>query len=343
MATPHLQKTDLGTGSGAARYPLICGDDGHLLIIRRSGGVWTDKTLIATPDKQYYSCALTFGEETSYHAGMTLGQNDADALQLQARLKNILDGQTAEDWAEGQKAIFAYWARGFPPYRLLINPSENINTLAVMNTMELAMSFTLLRFNLHAFPIGNFSAFRAFWRVWNPSLIMTDYQGGQFNPMLYTVNHGGMGYLRYKFSTHPKAPNYYQDTIDGGNYGTINIAGNANQGNTGYHAYYTTYNPWNGPATGYAAHKLYLNAQSTTTPYYADIEITGDGLTSLKSAIKGAAIGSGGDGHIYAHLGFNIADAQSATSGGMTGQLPRSVILIYASRVELKLVASWST
>ncbi len=340
MATPHLRKTDLGSGSGAARYPIICDED-HLLIIQRgTNTTWSNKELIATPDKEYYSCAVTFGEESSYNANMTLGQNNADALQLQTRLRAIRDAKTTASWVEGQKALMAYWGRGFPPYRLKVNTNEHIDTTAVMNTMELATTFRLLRFNLHALPIGNFQSFRAYWRVWNPSCGMTDYQLGIYNFDLQSQLHDGAGVLRYRFATEIKPPSYHQSTT-GGNYGTANIAGNSNQGNTGYHAYYTTYNPWDGPSTGYAAHKRYLNAQSTTTPYYADIEITGDGLTSLKAAIKGAAIGSGGDGRVYAHLGFPITDAQSATSGGMTGQLPRSAIMIFVSRVELKLVATW--
>ena len=52
MATPHLRKTDLGTGSGAARYPLICDAD-HLLIVHRNGTTtWNDK------EQRFFSIAL---------------------------------------------------------------------------------------------------------------------------------------------------------------------------------------------------------------------------------------------------------------------------------------------
>ena len=146
--------------------------------------------------------------------------------------------------------------------------------------------------------------------------------------------------LRYKFSSEKQPPNFYQDTTGG--YGTADIASVANQRTaSGYYAYTTNYNPWNGPATGYQAHKRYVNSSNVNLQYYEDIEITGDGLTSLKNAVKAAATG-GDDGHIYAHLGFPITDAQSETSSGQYGQYPHSVIMIIASRVELKIVATWN-
>lgn len=342
MATPHLRKTDLGSGSGAARYPLICDDD-HLLIIQRGGNAWTDKTLIATPDKEYFFNAVTYGEESGTNYLLDLGQNNADAQALQGRLRGIRDANTttAESWTEGRRALFAYWSRGFPAYRLKLNANETINTQAVMKTMELGTSFRCLRFNFHAFPIGSCSSFRAFWRVWNPSCVLR-YFDGMWETLAYTSLHDGAGVMRYNFAAEMKPPKYH--TASG--YGTANVVGAANHGeaNESFHAYLSSYRPWiaaSDSANAIAAYDAYKTyAQTDYSPYYADIEITGDGLNSLKAAVKAAALG-GGDGRIYAHLGFATTDAQSATASGQYGQKPRSVFLLYVSRVELKIVASW--
>lgn len=218
-----------------------------------------------------------------------------------------------------------------------------------MKTMELGTSFRLLRFNLHAFPIGSCSAFKAYWRVWNPSCMMRFFDGGDFwPPVAYTSLHDGAGVMRYNFAAEKKPPKYH--TASG--YGAANVVGAANHGtaNETDHPYFNSYRPWyansdstrsNAASIAVAndAYKTYYD-QVNKVPYYADIEITGDGLTSLKNAVKEAATGD--DGHIYAHLGFVISDAQSATSGGLQGQRPHSVFLLYVSRVELKLVATWN-
>lgn len=338
MATPHLRKTDLGSGSGASRYPLICDDD-HLLIIQRSGNTtWNNKELVVTPAGEMFANACVFGEQTSYAASSYMGYNDADATAMKNALIGVRDGMTDASWHSGSRALFSYWSRGLPPYRLKVNTNETINSTAVVNTIELATTFRLLKFNLHAFPIGNCTAFKAYWRVWHPSCMISTWNGTAYSEdRLSLLNSAGV--MRYKFASVAMPPKFHQDTTGGG-YGTANIVAVANQGDSGYHAYTTSYNPWDGPAAGYAAFKRHLDSSGNN--YHADIEITGDGLTSLKNVLTDATIG-GGDGHVYAHLGFNIADAQSASSTYATdGQPPRSVILLWVSRIELRLVATWN-
>lgn len=349
MATT-LCKTDKGTGSGAARYPLLATAGSHLLIVKHASA-WTNKNLVVTPAAESYAQAVTWGEEDNYHSGIVLAEADADARNLQTRLGNLRDAMTAESWQTGHKPLYAYWARAYPPYRIRIDTAINSTTL--YNTMELGSSFQLLRFNIYALPTGLLSSFSAWWRIWNPSCIedldMTP-GGGAHVVRAQNYLHNGAGVLRYNFSSSIQPPKYHQGT----GYGEINLASIANESHGSDFAAnsnckrYDIYNSHNGVAS--TAHDYYgeeririwasdgTGGVPSTTPYYVDAPITGNGLASLKAAI------AGGKG-VYAHIGIPNLDAQSAegtgTSSYLQGQSPRSTLFLYASRLELRLRASW--
>lgn len=346
MAT-KLCKTDKGSGSGAARYPLISDGDDLLVIKNAATSGWSNKELVVTPDEEYYSTAVTYGEQSSYNAGMALGYTNPDALEMQTRLKSIRDAKTTESWKEGHKALFAYWARSYPPYRQKADSS--MNATQMMNTMELAANFRLLRFQLRALPIGKLSSFSAYWRVWNPSCIHHHDTSGQntWSATCFTSLHNtDGGKMYYNFSNEIKPPKFHY----GSGHGTADIAGAANcsAGNDVTWTYTAPYDVWDDRAAhayppsswpGRNPLRVYVKGSALAggydyTPYYADIAITGDGLSSLKEAMK-----SGGP--LWAHCGFPIVDVQSAT-GSFGGQEQISTILVYASRLELRLVATWS-
>ena len=343
----NLNKTNLGTGSGAARYPLIA-DGSNLLIIKHTSA-WTNREFIVTPAEEYFSQAVTWGEQ--YAWGQVMYENDSDAREMQNRLAAIRDRKGVNSWYEGHKPMFAYWARSFPPYRINIDP--NINTTTVANTMELGSCWKLLRFNLFGLPTGLLSSFSAYWRVWNPSCIETwDTRPEGLQPIFYAQNylHAGAGVMRYQFDSTVKPPNFHQAT----GYGEADIAAAANEGKGGdytnfSHHPYDIYNSHLGVAATNNSYKYYgkeqtylyyktTNNQQDSSAYFADIPITGNGLTSLKNAIKGGNA-------VWAHCGFPTLDAQSAmyrNGGYLAGQRPFSCLFIYCSRLELRLVASWS-
>ena len=344
----NLNKTNLGTGSGAARYPLIA--DGSNLLIIKHKSVWTDKEFIVTPAEEYFSQAVTWGTQSNYST--VLGSNNSDALSMQSRLAAIRDRKTTSSWYEGHKPMFAYWARSFPPYR--IQSDSGINSTTLKTTMELGSCWKLLRFNLFGLPTGRLSSFSAYWRVWNPSCVETwDISPQGLQPIHYaqTWLHNGAGVMRYCFSSTVQPPNFHQST----GYGEADIAAVSNEGHgsdySNFESHkYDIFNAHNGVAATsssnnfYGKEQTYLyykkdgNGQIDSAHYYADIPITGDGLTSLKNAIKDRTA-------IWAHCGFPTLDAQSAVShnsASYSGQRPYSCIFIYCSRLELRLVASWA-
>ncbi|MBQ2629420.1 MAG: hypothetical protein IJG13_07065 [Kiritimatiellae bacterium] len=347
----NLCKTDLGTGSGAERYPLIAGGS-HFLVVKHLTA-WTHKNLIATPAVEDFAQGVTWGEETSQHSDIALPEADADARALQTRLANIRDGLTAESWYEGHKPLYAYWARAYPPYRIRIDTAINSTTL--YNTMELGASWNLLRFNLYALPTGLLSNLEAWWRVWNPSCIedldMTP-GGGAHVVRAQTYLHNGAGVMRYNFSSSIQPPKYHQGT----GYGEVNLASIANESHGSDYAansnclHYDIYNSHNGVASTannyYGEERIRIWASDGTggipsaTPYYVDAPITGNGLASLKSAIKQGK-------SVWAHIGIPTLDAQSAEGTGsssyLQGQSPRSTLFLYCSRIELRLRVSWDT
>ena len=158
-----LCKTDLKTGSEAARYPLVA-DGSHLFIIKHESE-WTNKALRLTPTEEYFSQAVTWAEDSAYDTQM--GSNNQAALAMQERLAAIRDAKTVDSWIEGHRPLFAYWARSFPPYR--IKADANIDYNKLYRTMELASCWRLLKFSFLGLPAGLVTGLTAWWRVWNPS------------------------------------------------------------------------------------------------------------------------------------------------------------------------------
>lgn len=346
----NLNKTNLGTGSGASRYPLIA--DGQNLLIIKHTSAWTNREFIVTPAEEYFSQAVTYGEQ--YAWGQVMYQNDSDAAEMQNRLASIRDRKGVNSWYAGHKPMYAYWARSFPPYRILTD--RNINTTTVANTMELGSCWKLLRFDLFGLPTGLLSAFSAYWRVWNPSCTeVWDTRPEGLQPIFYAQNylHNGAGVMRYRFDSTVQPPNFHQATVSNVGYGEADIAAYSNEGYGGdytnfSHHKYDLYNAHLGVAASgsnnfYGKEQTHLyykttNNQLSSSAYFADIPITGNGLTTLKNAIKGGNA-------VWAHCGFPTLDAQSAVyrnGGYLAGQRPFSCLFIYCSRLELRLVASWS-
>ena len=363
MAT-DLCKTDLGTGSGAARYPLLA--DGKDLLIVKHPKAWLGtgggKNMIVTPDKEYFSQAVVWGEQDSSSADSEMFANNADAAAMQGQLLNLRNDKTAgiyggsgtaNCWVQGHRPLFAYWARSYPPYRIKADP--NINGVTLGTTMELGASWKLLRFNFRALPVGLPTIHHAYWRIWNPScLYVKDTPLKPYAVEAYTYLHSGAGVMRYKFSSEIHTPKWHESS----GYGEADIAGVANEGRGGgwtddvNDARWMKYDIWdshNGVAAPaarnfYGQERLRIYAKNgfggtpTADPYFADVEITGNGLTSLKNALKDRA-------PIWAHCGFPVADAQSAGTFNnvyMDGQVPRSTLFVYCSRLELRIDVTWT-
>jgi len=371
---PKLCVTQVSNSGTSAQRNRLLSDGSHLLCITKPHGTarWNDKELIVTPDEEYYYQAAT-GCTSSYYGVKTPGGSFAEGNELAARLRSIRDAKTVESWHEGSKPLYYYCARSFPPCRMrydtsmlpkssLSNP-VNIGTFCdsttiekIQKTLEIGASWKSSAFNLYAFPTGMCSSFKAYWRIWNPSTVHseTSSDGAVDDNGSYGYVKNDAGVIHYVFSEDLQPPNHCETN----GFFTIPVDQIANEGNVGsceakIYDMYDTHNYSHENSNGsntksfhqifvlmarlFSHTKIYYKSDGyhnvNDDEYYSDYEITGAALTALKNVLK--------KGKFYVHFGFNIQDMCSR-SGESEGIVAYSTMMVYASRIELRIVASLS-
>ena len=335
----HLVSRDLGTGSGAARYPLIA-DGSHLVVMYRNSHL-TNAELVVTPSDERYLKGASWGYSTSYNDNIyssSLGELNT----LAGRLKTMRANATLAQWATGHAYMFNYCARSFAPYALRTSIA---NLTDWLRTLEFGTSWHALKFNVYGIPLGSGfvqaannsnPGFKAYWRIWNPSNLQSftfDFTGVGHCECWNTTGEDASS-LCYHFDADLCAPS--QCVASG--YGTVNLPSVANESTANGT---TTSNeircdPF-GSSTcnrafavqNYAKQLTYAYAKPSAalaTQYHVDVEITGTQLAALKNACA--------NGTFWAHFGFKLGNMGPVNSGFFA---PYSTMHTQCSRIELVL------
>jgi len=330
----HLCKTDLKSGSGASRYPLIC--DGDDLLVIKKNTTWSNKELIVTPDEERYLMAATVGKCSTYNVRPTSSYPDGDTMV--SRLKNMRASSSVSQWVIGHKPMYNYCARGFCPWA--IRYDRNV-TNYTPEQLEFGTSWQALKFNMYALPVGNASSFKAYWRIWNPSTVhicTVDIPFGAVKKYYaYTFLYNTPSHLCYHFDQELCAAS--QCVSDG--HGEIDIPAISNE-NKGGGATVSTidvdpYGAHLATASSTSAysrqHTAVYKRSSDYNQYYVDSEITGTSLAKLKEAIKW--------GSFWVHCGYSLGNLVAASGWGNTMHA-YSTMFTQFTRLELKLEISLS-
>ena len=200
MATVHICSKKESTASKQHLLDV----NNHLVVIQKNSS-WSNRELIVTPIEEYYSQAATYADCTTYSYRYTGVYGDG--VTMSNRLKNIRNGMSIMDWQAGHKPLYTYCARSNGLWR--IKSDANVTERKLISTLEYGANWNALKFNLYALPIGKFSSFKAYLRIWNPSSILTVDPWG-FEPVLhnrqkrcdaYTYVYNRGGHLLYHFDT----------------------------------------------------------------------------------------------------------------------------------------------
>ena len=314
----------------------MIGTGSHLLIVKKNSA-WTNKELIVTPSDENFSCAVAYGTSSTY-SSMNYDTN-ADGNTMVSRLQQVWNGKTVHSWQMGHKPIFHYCARSFGPWHIKSDSNANSRNNC-LKILEMGGCRQQLFFNLHALPVGSATSFKAYLRFWNPSYLQA--VEGQSGAKAYNYAHHSGARVYYHFDDEPKKPTQCQET----GCGYCDFAAHANEGqgsNSGTQVQTIDYDMW-GSHLSVASGSSQYSSQLTrvkrhfaggnsynTDAYYYDHEVTdATALSQLKESIR--------NGGVWAHIGVGVENLVHSGQSGTTGMWPSSTILIFTSRVEMRLV-----